>query len=168
MQISGAGQFALGGSDSTVGIDFVSGGSNELLDLSAAHLPSVDIKGFGAYDTIDVSGLSTRDTIGVSYKGDVATVRFRQASKTVGTLHFAMKAGQGSFHFDAADGALTFAPKVASETGNGGAVQEQIFELALLSDLLGYRSWDAVGGRGSAGAGATSDLWSVGHGPGGS
>ena len=116
VQISGAGQFTLGGSDSTVGIDFVSGGSNERLNLSAAHLPSVEIKGFGAHDTIDVSGLSPSDTIGVSYKGSVATVRFLEAGKTVGSLLFAMKAGQGAFHFDATDGALTFAPNAASET----------------------------------------------------
>jgi hypothetical protein len=142
-------------------------GSDERLDLTAAHLPSVDIKGFGAHDTIDVSGLSTSDTIGVSYKGSVATVRFLQAGKAVGSLHFAMKAGQGSFHFDAAEGALTFAPKVASETGDCGAVPQQVFDSALLSDSLGYHSPDAVGGRGSAAAGAASDLWSVGHGPGG-
>jgi T5SS/PEP-CTERM-associated repeat protein len=61
VQISDAGQFTLGGSDSSVGIDFVSGGSNERLDVSAAHLPSVEIKGFGAHDTIDVSGLSHGD-----------------------------------------------------------------------------------------------------------
>ena len=114
VQISGAGQFTLRGSDSTAGIDFVSGGSNERLDLSAGHLPSVAIKGFGAGDTIDVSGLSHSDTIGFSYKGDVATVRFLQAGKTVGSLRFAMKAGQGKFHFDAADGALTFAPTQAA------------------------------------------------------
>ena len=99
VQISGAGQFTLRGSDSIAGIDFVSGGSNERLDLSAAHLPSLEIQGFGAHDTIDVSGFSHSDTIGVSYKGDVATVRFLQAGKTVGELRFAMKAGQGDVSF---------------------------------------------------------------------
>ena len=133
VQISGTGQFTLGGADSTAGIDFVSGGSNERLDLSAAHLPTVEIKGFGANDTIDVSGLSHRDTIGVSYKGPVATVRFLQAGKTVGSLRFAMKADQGTFHFDAADGALTFTPKADavvafnSSGGSGASIHEQIF-----------------------------------------
>jgi hypothetical protein len=60
------------------------------------------------------TGLSHSDTIGVSYKGDVATVRFLQAGKSVGSLRFAMKADQGAFHFDAADGALTFAPTQAA------------------------------------------------------
>ncbi len=109
VQISGAGQFTLGGSNSSVGIDFVSGGSDELLDLSAANLPSVTIKGFGANDTVDISGLSTSDTIGVSDKNGVATVSFLQGSKTVGKLRFA-EAGAGTFDFDAADGALTFTP----------------------------------------------------------
>jgi hypothetical protein len=109
VQIFGDGQFTLGGPDSTVGIDFVSGGSNEQLDLSAANLPSVAIKGFGANDTIDVSGLSTSDTIGVSSKGAVDTVTFLQAGKTVGKLRFA-NVGPGAFQFDAADGALTFTP----------------------------------------------------------
>ena len=169
VQISGAGQFTLGGSDSTVGIDFVSGGSNERLDLSAAHLPTVGIKGFGANDTIDVSGLSQSDTIGVSYKGAVATVRFLHAGKTVGSLRFAMKAGQGTFHFDAADGALTFAPKADADVtfnssgGSAASVQEQIFNSALLSDSLGHHAPEAIVERGSA----TPDLWSVGHAPAG-
>ena len=117
VQISGAGQFTLGGSDSTAGIDFVSGGSNERFDLSASHLPSVAIKGFGAGDTTDVSGLSSSDTIGVSYNGLVATVSFLQAGKTVGSLRFAMEAGLGTFNFDAADGALTFAPTLQAAYG---------------------------------------------------
>jgi T5SS/PEP-CTERM-associated repeat protein len=167
VKISGAGQFTIGGSDSTVGIDFVSGGSNEVLDLTAAHLPSVKIKGFGADDTIDVSGLSTSDTIGVSSKGAATTVRFLQAGKTVGSLHFAMKAGQGEFNFDAADGALTFAPEAANETALSASIQEQIFNSAPLSDSSAYHGLEAIGGRGSAGAGVTPDLWSVGHAPGG-
>jgi hypothetical protein len=158
VQISGGGQFTLGGSDSTAGIDFVSGGSNERLDVSAAHLPSVELKGFGANDTVDASGLSHSDTIGVSYKGAVATVRFLEAGKTVGSLRFAMKAGQGTFHFDAADGALTFAPKAA-----GVSIQEQVFNSALLSGSSAYHSLDAIGERG----GATTDLFSVGHRPSG-
>jgi T5SS/PEP-CTERM-associated repeat protein len=137
VQISGAGQFTLGGSDSTAGIDFVAGGSNERLDLSAAHLPSVHIKGFGAHETIDVSGLSTGDTIGVSYKGSVATVRFLQAGKTVGKLLFAMKAGQGAFHFDAADGALTLTPKAAAETLlSASELDGQVSAYALPLDVL--------------------------------
>jgi hypothetical protein len=75
-------------------------------------------------------------------------------------LLFAMKAGQGAFHFDATDGALTFAPNAAA------SIQEQIFNSALLSGSLAHHGLDAIDGRGSAGAGATPDLLSVGHAPG--
>ena len=99
-------------------------------------------------------------------------MRFLHAGSTVGKLLFAMKAGEGAFHFDAADGALTFAPKAEaavtfnSSAGFASSLHEQIFNSAFLSDSL-YHPLDAFGGRGSAGAGATPDLLSVGHAPGG-
>jgi hypothetical protein len=164
VKISGTGQFTLGGSDSTVGIDFVSGGSNEPLDLSAAHLPSVKIRGLGADDTIDVSGLSSSDTIGVTYKGAVATVRFRNAGESVGSLRFAMKAGQGTFHFDAADGALTFAPKAASETAlSASELGAQASAYALPLDVLFANSAGVAYPTGAALDPFIGDLMLAGH-----
>jgi T5SS/PEP-CTERM-associated repeat protein len=150
VQISGPGQFTLGGPDSTVGIDFVSGGSNELLDLSTADLPSVAIKGFGANDTIDVSGLSTSDTIGVSSKGAVATVRFLQGAKTVGKLLFA-NVGPGAFQFDAADGALTFTPAAASGSALSAVdLGSRASAHALALDVLGANYGGALDLTGAA------------------
>ena len=100
-------------------------------------------------------------------------MRFLHAGSTVGKLLFAMKAGEGAFHFDAADGALTFAPKAEaavtfnSSAGFASSLHEQISNSALLSDSPAYHPLDAFGGRGSAGDGATPDLLSVGHAPGG-
>ena len=52
--------------------------------------------------------------------------------------------------------------------GSAASIQEQIVNSALLSDSPGHHALDAFGGRGSAIGSATPDLWSVGHGPGGS
>ena len=89
VQISGAGQFTLGGSDSSVGIDFVSGGSNELLDLSAAHLPSVTSRGSAPTTRSTSAGFRRAIRSASVTRTRVATVSFLQGSKTVGKLRFA-------------------------------------------------------------------------------
>jgi T5SS/PEP-CTERM-associated repeat protein len=110
LQIMSGGLLTLNGSDTTVGLDFVAGGKGETLDLSADHLPAVQLVGFASSDVVDVAGLGHHDTISMKISGASAIVDFLQSGKAVGRLDFAVAAGQhDAFHFDAGTGALTLA-----------------------------------------------------------
>jgi hypothetical protein len=121
---------------------------------------SNEISGFGAGETIHLGGVTAnKDT----YSN--GTLTLKNGNAVVETLHFVGSYTPFSFHLtkSASGTVVSYNPS----GGSAASIQEQIFNSALLSDSLGYHGLGAVGGRGSAGASATPDLLSVGHGPGG-
>ena len=139
------------------GISFKGAGT---LTLDSGVTLSNKISEFSAGDTIALLGVTATTP---SYSNGSLTLM--NGTVPVETLHFKGSYTTSNFHLTKIAGGtdVTFNPS----GGSAAAVQEQIFNSALLSDSLGHHAPDAVGGRGPAGASATPDLWSVGHGPGG-
>jgi hypothetical protein len=110
---------------------------------------------FGSNDRIQLDGVVAN---GDSYNPSSGVLSLLNGTTTVATLSFVGSYNPLGFKTNEVGGA-------AVVTYSATAVQEHIFNSALLSDSLGYHL-GATGDRGSAGAGATPDLLSVGHAPG--
>jgi fibronectin-binding autotransporter adhesin len=139
------------------GISFFGRGN---LTLNSGVTLSNKISKFGGLDIIDLDGVTANDK---SYSN--GTLTLENGTVPVETLHFVGSYTTSNFRLETytAGTEVTFDPS----GGSAASIQEQIFNSALLSDSLAYHPLGALGGRGSAVAGATPDLLSVGHAPGG-
>ena len=116
------------------------------------------ISGFGAGDTINLLGVAAETD---RYNPSYGTLTLENGTFPVDTLYIEGNYTTKNFPLaeKAGNAVVTFKPS----KGSAASVQEQIFNSALLSDSLVHYAPEAVGGRG----GATADLLSVGHAPGG-
>jgi hypothetical protein len=149
----------------------VSGGLLELMNTGAAGASNIafgsgggtieaakgatlinPVAQFGSSDKIQLDGVvATRD----SYNPSNGVLSLLNGTTTVATLNFVGSYSALGFITNEVGGA-------AVVTYSAAAVQEHIFNSALLSDSFAYHGLDAIGER----RGATPDLWSVGHAPG--
>ncbi len=141
------------------GISFFGRGN---LTLKSGVTLSNKISKFGGIDTITLDGVTANKD---NYNPSKNALTIKNGTVPVETLYFSGSYTTSNFRLETFAGGteVTFNPS----GGSAASVQEQIFDSALLSDSLGYHTLDAIGGRGSAIGGATPDLWSVGHAPGG-
>ena len=142
----------------TKGISFH--GAGLLLLFSSKVTLSNTISGFGSGDTIQLDGVTATKP---SYSN--GTLTLLNGTAPVETLNVAGSYKTSNFGLTETGGnaVVTFKPS----KGSAASVQEQISSSALLSDSLGHYAPEAIGERGSAIGSATTNLWSVGHGPGG-
>jgi hypothetical protein len=116
---------------------------------------STALSGFGSGDEIVLDGVTANKE---SYSG--GTLTLKNGNTPVETLHF--KGSYTSFDFHVETHAAGTFVTFNSSAESAASIQDQIFDSALLSGSSAHHRLDAIGER----AGATPDLWSVGHGPG--
>jgi T5SS/PEP-CTERM-associated repeat protein len=134
------------------------------LTLNSGVALSTALNGFGTGDSITLRGVTAdNDVYSKRTFGGTLTLENGNGA-SVATLNFLGSYTFANFHLSEVGGnaVVTFNPS----KGSAASIQDQIFNSALLSGSSAYHGLDAVGGRGSAGASATPDYWSVGHSPG--
>ena len=149
------------GAEGSSGIFFGAGGG--MLSLANGVTVSEYLNGFGSGNSIQLIGV-TANKESYSENSSGVTLTLKNGNAPVESLHFAGSYTPASFGLAevGGDAVVSFNPSAASAV----SIHEEISNSALLSDSPAYHPLDAFGGRGSAGASATPDLWSVGHAPG--